>query len=100
MDTVLLESFKRAINDCEDADLRSVLKLVCDLYALQNLEAGKGFFQEHGRLSSPRCKAITREVNRLCNEARLCAGALVDAFGIPDEMLAAPIALATRTGQD
>jgi len=46
-----------------------------------------------GRLSGPRCKAITREVNRLCNETRLCAGALVDAFGIPDEMLGAPIGL-------
>ena len=36
---------------------------------------------------------LTREVNRLCNEARLCAGELVDAFGIPDEALAAPIGL-------
>ena len=53
----------------------------------------KGFFQEHGRLTGPRCKAITREVNRLCNEVRRQAGALVDAFGIPDAILAAPIAL-------
>jgi len=37
--------------------------------------------------------ALTREVNRLCNETRLCAGRLVDAFGIPDEVLAAPIGL-------
>ncbi|MGH2893787.1 MAG: acyl-CoA dehydrogenase [Solirubrobacteraceae bacterium] len=27
----------------------------------------------------------------LPNETRLCAGGLVDAFGIPDELLAAPI---------
>ncbi len=93
MATVLLEAFQRAVTDCEDEDLRSVLKLLCDLYALADLESDRAFFLEHGRLSGPRCKAITREVNRLCNEARLCAGALVDAFGIPDEMLAAPIAL-------
>ena len=93
MVTVLLEGFVAAIEKCEDASLRSALSLLCDLYALENLEADKGFYQEHGRLGSPRCKAITREVNRLCNEARLCAGALVDAFGIPDEVLAAPIGL-------
>ena len=59
--------------------------------ALQNIEADKGFFQEHGRLAAPRCKAITREVNRLCNEVRGHAALLTDAFGIPDQVLGAPI---------
>jgi acyl-CoA oxidase len=67
--------------------------MLCDLYALHNIEEDKGFFQEHGRLAAPRCKAITREVNRLCNEVRQQAGELVDAFGIPDPVLGAPIAL-------
>jgi hypothetical protein len=35
----------------------------------------------------------TCEVNRLCNETRLCADGLVDAVGIPDEVLGAPIGL-------
>jgi acyl-CoA oxidase len=79
--------------DCDDPALEQALTLVRDLYALQNLEAGKGFFREHGRLSSPRTKAITREVNRLCDEVRQQAGEYVDAFGIPDAILAAPIGL-------
>jgi acyl-CoA oxidase len=79
------------VNECADSQLKKVLELVCDLYALQNLEANKGFFQEHGRLAAPRCKAITREVNRLCNEVRGHAALLTDAFGIPDQVLAAPI---------
>ena len=91
MDTVLLEAFIEAIEQCEDADAKRVLELVCDLYALSNVESDKGFFQEHGRLTGPRCKAITREVNRLCDDVRQQAGALVDSFGIPDEVLAAPI---------
>jgi acyl-CoA oxidase len=70
-----------------------VLNLVCDLFALQNVEADKGFFQEHGRLTSIRTKAVTREVNRLCNEVRQNAGALVDSFGIPDAILLAPIGI-------
>jgi acyl-CoA oxidase len=94
MGTVLLEAFQRAVAACEDEELRDVLKLLCDLFALDELESDRAFFMEHGRLSGPRCKAITREVNRLCNEARHCADRLVDAFGIPDEVLGAPIGLA------
>ena len=90
---VILEAFAAAIDACEDHALRATLGLVCDLYALYEIEFDRGFFQEHGRLTGPRCKAITREVNRLCNEVREQAGALVDAFGIPDQILAAPIGM-------
>jgi acyl-CoA oxidase len=96
MATVLLEAFEDAINRCEDETVKSALTRLCDLYALSDIEADRGFFQEHGRLSGNRCKAITREVNRLCNEVRGQAATLVDAFGIPDELLAAPIAMADR----
>ncbi len=93
VERLMLEAFVGAIERCEDEALRSALDLLCDLFALQNVEADKGFFQEHGRLASPRCKEITRQVNRLCNEVRGQAGALVDAFGIPDAVLRAPIGL-------
>jgi acyl-CoA oxidase len=91
--TVVLEAFNEAIDKCQDESLGAVLDQLCDLYALQNLESDKGFFQEHGRLASPICKQITREVNTLCNDVRQHAGELVDAFGIPDQLLAAPIGL-------
>jgi acyl-CoA oxidase len=91
--TVVLEAFIEEIQSCEDESLAAALSRLCDLYALQNIEADKGFFQEHGRLAAPICKQVTREVNRLCNEVRQQAEALVDAFGIPDPVLAAPIGL-------
>ena len=93
IDRVILESFAQRIESCEDDSLRRALALVCDLYVLSSIESERGFYQEHGRLTGPRCKAITREVNRLCNEVRFISGDLVDAFGIPDEVLAAPIGL-------
>jgi acyl-CoA oxidase len=93
LDATLLEAFVRAIDSCEDEAVKASLNLCCDLFALHNVESDKGFFQEHGRLASPRTKAVTREVNRLCNEVRQQAAALVDAFGIPDQILAAPIGL-------
>jgi acyl-CoA oxidase len=95
--TVLLEAFFAAIERCEDKVLSDALNRLCDLYALHDVESDRGFYQEHGKLSGTRCKAITREVNRLCNEVRGQAAALVDAFAIPDEALAAPIGLA-RSG--
>ncbi|MGH2874881.1 MAG: acyl-CoA dehydrogenase, partial [Solirubrobacteraceae bacterium] len=88
MATVALEAFQGAVAACEDVELRGVLKLLCDLYALWDVECDRAFFLEHGRLSGPRTKAITREVNRLCDEVRERAGELVDAFGIPDAVLA------------
>ncbi len=93
IDRVILESFCRAIEECSDEALSRALSAVRDLYALSVIESERGFFQEHGRLTGPRCKAITREVNRLCNEVRGFAGELVDSFGIPDEILRAPIGL-------
>jgi acyl-CoA oxidase len=93
IDRVILEAFVRAIDSCEDDGLHEPLNRLCDLYALSNVEEDKGFFEEHGRLTSARTKAITREVNRLCDEVRAEAGLLVDAFGIPDAVLAAPIGL-------
>jgi acyl-CoA oxidase len=91
--TTVLEAFQRAVSSCEDEAVQTSLRRLCHLYALHDLEVGKGFYLEHGRLSGPRCKSITREVSRLCNDVRMEAGELVDAFGIPDPVLAAPIGL-------
>jgi len=54
---------------------------------LSNLEEDRGWFLEHGRLTTRQSKAITRAVNELCRSLRPHARTLVDAFGIPDESL-------------
>ena len=61
--------------------------------ALHQIELDRRYLQEHGQLPGPRWKAATREVNRLRDELRGDADALVDAFGIPDQVLRAPIGL-------
>ncbi len=93
IDTCALEAFAAAIEECEEPQTKRALDLVCDLYALSTIESEKGFYQEHGRLNALRCKAITKEVNRLCNKVMAHSELLVDAFGIPDEILHAPIGL-------
>jgi acyl-CoA oxidase len=93
MGRVVLEAFVAAIERMEPGPVSEALGRLCDLYALHAIESDRGYLQEHGRLTGPRCKAVTREVNRLCDELRGDAEALVDAFGIPDQVLRAPIGL-------
>jgi acyl-CoA oxidase len=42
---------------------------------------------EHGRLSSARSKAVIAMVGELCRQVRPHAADLVDAFGVPNELL-------------
>ena len=93
VERVVLEHFVAAVDRCEDPQAAAVLDDLCDLYALSTMEADKGWFLEHGRLSAPRAKGVTAAVNELCRKLRPSARSLVDAFAIPDEALAAPIAL-------
>jgi acyl-CoA oxidase len=89
----LLEAFDQAVERCADESLKPILGKLCDLHALAEMDRDRAWFQEHGRISSTRAKAITRQVNELCAELRPVAGELVDAFGIPDQLIAAPIGL-------
>jgi acyl-CoA oxidase len=93
VDRVVLESFVAAIDSCTQPDVAWLLNRVCDLHALATIERERGWFLEHGRLSAPHAKAIIAAVSEVCIELRPYARVLVDAFGIPDEILGAPIAL-------
>jgi acyl-CoA oxidase len=86
----VLDVFVDKVATLEDGDQKVALNLLCDLFALCAIEADRGWFMEHGRLSSQRSKAITREVNDLCRKIRPLAVDLVDAFGVPPSMLRSP----------
>ena len=74
-----------------DTGTKTLLSKVCDLYALSTIEAHKGWFLEHDRLSPARSKAVTGMVNDLLKQLRPRMGELVDAFAIPDEWLACAV---------
>ena len=93
VERVILERFERMIATVQVQSLKLVLKRLCDLYALSEIEFNKGWYLEHGALSGLKSRAVTREVDKLCREIRQEAVQLVDSFGIPDACLAAPIAL-------
>src|SRR3954470_5492500 len=71
VDLVILEAFAEAVGDDE------ILDRLCSLYALHVIEAERGYYQEHGRLSASRSKAVLKTVNTLCAELRPDARVLV-----------------------
>lgn len=97
---LVLEAFVQKTAGLPDGDLKVALNLLCDLHALSAIEADRAWFMEHGRLSSARSKAISREINALCRKVRPIAVDLVDAFGVPEEMLRSPELLGWPIGSD
>jgi acyl-CoA oxidase len=93
IDRVVFQQFAKAIEAVADRSLRIALKRMCDLFALSHIEMNRAWFLENGALRAMKSRAITRVVDELCLEIRRDAIHYVDAFGIPDSCLAAPIAL-------
>lgn len=89
VDRIVLESFVARVRALPASPTREVLAALSDLYALTTIEADRGWFLEHGRLSAPRSKAVTREVSALLRRLRPVALGLVEAFGVPAEVLGA-----------
>src|SRR3954451_4110402 len=98
VDLVVLEAFADAVERCDDPALNAVLDRLCTLHALHRIEAERGWYQEHGRLSPTRSKAVIKHVNALCAQVRDDAELLIDAFAVPEPALAdaAPVAEADR----
>jgi len=90
VERLVLEAFIEKTRAFPDGDVKVALNLLVDLHALSGIENDRAWFMEHGRLTSTRSKAITREVGDLCRKIRPICGDLVDGFGVPDEMLRAP----------
>jgi acyl-CoA oxidase len=97
VDLVVLEAFAGAVERCEEPGVKPVLDTLCSLYALSRIEAERGWYQEHGRLSSTRSKAVIKAVNALCAELREHAELLVEAFGVPEPALGDARTVATST---
>jgi acyl-CoA oxidase len=91
VERLVFERFSDGIAQAPET-LRPVLDELRDLYALSCIEQDRGWFAAHGFLESGKSKAIRQQVEDLARDLRPQAEALVEAWGIPRELLAAPIA--------
>jgi acyl-CoA oxidase len=92
VDRVVAEAFRAAVPSVDDQAVRPWLERLCDLHALARIEETMAWYLEDGYVEAPKARAIRKEVEALCRELAPAARPLVDAFGIPDACLAAPIA--------
>ena len=88
---ITLEQFIKAVEKTEVPAVQATLKMLCDLYALHTIEKHKGWYLEANYMEGVKTKAIRRLVDELCARTRQEANGLVDAFGIPAQLLGAEI---------
>ena len=98
IENTVYRSFADAVAKVEDRDVRDVLEKVRALFGLSCMQEQMGWFMEAGVVETPKARAIRTEINTLCGELEPHARHLVDAFDIPDELLAAPIGLGEAGG--
>lgn len=91
MDSWVFARFAEAVDACEDPAARELLGMLCDLFVLDIVDAQKGWFLEHNRLTTERTKAATAARNRLCTKLAGQARTLVDAFAIPEFVFSVPM---------
>ncbi len=92
IERIILERFIKQVEHTTEAGCKAVLKKLCQLFALSQIEINKGWYLESGYMEGSKTKAIRKLVNQLCWDIRQEAVPLVDAFKIPESCLAAPIA--------
>ena len=93
VERVMLEVFARTVAaQPDEGGERAILQKLYGLFAASLLEGHRGWFLEHGIISAGLSQAVPSVVEAACGELAGEAEALVEAFGIPAQCLAAPIA--------
>ena len=70
-----------------------MLALLRDTFWASRMEADLGWFLMSGVVETPKAKGIRYLANKCCLELRPIAEQVTEGFGIPDAVLAAPIAV-------
>ncbi len=91
VDRIVLEAAHDALDAMRVGEAKALVQRVVTLCGLATLEDHRAWYLEKGYFEAPKSEAIRNEVNRYCRELAPRAVELVDAFGIPDELVGAPI---------
>ena len=86
-DCALLSTSVAALSEMDDSAGKALVGEVIALYGLTTLEANRAWYLETGYFEPPKSEAVRREVNERCRRLAPRALELVDAFGIPEELL-------------
>ena len=91
IERLVLDQFIKGVKSA-DKSIQKPLRMLERLYALSMIEEYKGWYLENGYIEGRKAVYISKMVDELCLETRDHCVDLVDAFGIPDGIITAPIA--------
>lgn len=86
-------SMRKHIDQQDDIQVRHVLLTIWQLHTLDVVYRNRGWYLENDIIGGEKSKAIRRARQHLIQLVNVDALALVNSFAIPDELVAAPIAL-------
>lgn len=85
---LMLQKFTKAVAAQKDPEVKAILKDVCDLYAVHTMRENGLWYVENGLMKPQTTAALRRLERELTEKIRPHAQMLVDAFGIPPNVLA------------
>lgn len=88
IERIILEKFQEAVENTKDKGCQAVLRKLCNLFALSQIDKNKGWYLEQGYMDGSKTKAIRKMMNQLCWEIRQEAVPLVESFKIPESCMA------------
>lgn len=87
-----VDTFQDAVHGLGDPATQKVLDPLCTFYGIEQILADAAWYLSEGLLTAEQYRAMPALLNKLCDDITPHALTLVDAFEIPDDLLAAPIA--------
>jgi len=91
VERVVFDAFAAGVEGAE-GETKTALDRLLDLWSLWRIEEDLGWFMENGVAEPSRAGGVREQVQKLCDEVAEDALGYVEAFGIPETSLAAPIA--------
>ena len=92
VDAMLLEALVEAEASLDDGSpAKDVFVQIRTLFALSTINAHSGWYQEQNVLNGLRTKAVRAAINDLVDSLGPWADVLVDAFAIPESLVAVPM---------
>lgn len=88
----VFESSLNVLNSIKEENaLKMNLSKIITLYGLEKIKRNLSWFMIHKILNEENSKLILNEIKKLCKEIAIVWKDIIDAFGIPEHMLTAPI---------
>ena len=97
IDKITMEAFFEAVDQSPEGSVRKALRTQCVFYGLHKIYEHRGWYLETDYMEGNKSKAIRGHMNKMMKDHKSDLLAWVDSFGIPDQLIQAPIAISNSS---